>query len=62
MDAINATVPLCSYDTICHAIEKLADILYLVSLSILLFFYKAFDKRFDEMLKKALFSSKITTI
>ena len=61
MEAIFATVPLCSYDTICHAIEELADFLYLVSLSILLFFYRAFDKRFEEMLQKTLFSSKNNT-
>ena len=52
-DAIFGTVPLCSYDTICHAIEKLGDFLYFVSLSILLFFYKSFDKKFDAMLKKS---------
>ena len=61
MDAIFATVPLCSYDTFCHAIENLADFLYLLSLSILLFFYRAFDKRFEEMLQKTLFSSKNNT-
>ena len=61
-DAIFGTVPLCYYDSICHAIEKLSDFLYLVSLSILLFFYKGFDKRFDELLKKTLFRSKDSTI
>ena len=50
MDTIYGTVPLCSYDSICHAIEKLAEFLYLVSLSILVFFYKSFDKKFEAML------------
>ena len=59
-DAIFGTVPLCSYEAICHFIEKFAHFLYLVSLSILLFFYKAFDKKFDAMLKKTLFSPKNT--
>ena len=59
-DAIFGTLPLCSYEAICHMIEKLADFLYLVSLSILLFFYKAFDKKFDAMFKTTLFCSKNT--
>ena len=57
-DTIFGTVPLCSYEAVCHMIEKLADFLYLVSLSILMFFYKSFDKKFDAMLKMTLFSSK----
>ena len=60
MDTVFSTVPLCSYETICHAIEKLAEVFYLISLSILLFFYKTFDKKFDAMLKKMLVSSKNT--
>ena len=59
-DSVFGTVALCSYETVCHAIEKLAEVFYLVSLSILLFFYKAFDKKFDAMLKKMLVSSKNT--
>ena len=60
IDTVFGIVPLCSYETVCHAIEKLAEVFYLVSLSILLFFYKAFDKKFDAMLKNMLFSSKNT--
>ena len=59
-EAIFGTVPLCSYEAICHLIEELSDFLYLISLSILLFFYKAFDKKFDALLKNTLFSSKNT--
>ena len=61
-DTVFGTVPLCSYEAICHLIEKFADFLYLVSLSILLFFYKAFDKKFDAILKKTIKLSSKNTI
>ena len=58
LDTIFNKEPLCSYEPICYTIERFANLLYLVSLSILMFFYRSFDKNFDIMFKKTLFNSK----
>ena len=44
-------IKICSFDQMCHTIERFANTLYLVSLASLFVFYFNFDKKFNSSFK-----------
>lgn len=58
-DLIYMDYTLCFFDSQCHALDKIGNVLYLISISLPLIFYINFDKNFRIALKMSLLNKKI---